>query len=158
VAAAFRGRFKEELAADPSLARFEKLASRLVFEHAPQELSASHQTAMKKFIAYRILDPNLKAPYMTIARARSELEKIEKQRADVTSDKWKEVKDTDIRKLKLYYTALEKEYGPYVVQPQQPVIQPTLAPKPPSLKPANDDASLQPVAKKPSANDGGPKA
>ena len=137
LAGGFNERFKDELAADPTLDRFEKLASRLVYEHAPQELTAARQLHMKKFIAARLLNPDLKAPYMTIARARLELEKIEKLRADPASGKWQEVADTDIRKLKLYYTALEKEYTPFA----HPVVKPV----------ANDDAPTQPqlVVKKP---------
>lgn len=147
LAAGFRERFKDELIADPTLSRFEKLASRLVFEHAPQEMAEARQLAMKNFIANRILNPNLKVSYMTIAKARKELEKIEKLRADPASDKWKEASDTDIRKLKLYYTALEKEWSPFVTY---------------NYTPANDDAPqapAAPAAKKPSSpiNDNGPK-
>lgn len=113
----YRETFKEELAADPSLDRFVRLAGRLVFEHAPEELTAEMQDAMKKFIAGRILNPDLKAPYMTIAKARKELSTIEWLRSKPDSDKWKDVTDSQIRCLKLYYTALEKEYAAYSPYP-----------------------------------------
>jgi len=67
---------------------------------------------MKKHIASRLLNPDPKAPYMTIAKARKELEQIERERA-AGKPRWKEVTDTQIRSLKLYYTAMEKEYAPY---------------------------------------------
>ncbi len=133
----FKARFKDELTADPSLERFERLAARLVFEHAPKELTAAKQETMKKFIAARILNPDLKAPYMTIAKARKDLAQIEWLRAKPDSDKWKEVTDTDIRKLKLYYTAVEKEFAAYA--PVKPAAN-TNIPSPSSpatRKPAN---------------------
>ena len=130
----FRTRFKEELAADPSLGRFPKLAGRIVFEHAPQELSAEKQVAMKKFIASRLLNPDLTVSYMTIAKARKELSNIEWQRSRPDNAKWQEVTDTDIRRLKLFYTAVEKEFAPYA--PQAPA--------------ANNNTPEAPVVKKPS--------
>jgi len=132
----FRAHFKDELAADPTLSRFYKLGERIVYEGAPEELSAERQAAMKKFIAGRILNPNPSAPYMTIAKARKELASIEWQRQQPGNEKWKDVKDGDIRRLKLFYTAVEKEYTAYAPQYQK--------------KAANDDAAPQQTAKKPS--------
>jgi NaMN:DMB phosphoribosyltransferase len=57
------------------------------------------------------LSPDVKAPYMTIAKARQELDEIERLRA--AGKKWQDVTDTQIRSLKLYYTAIEKEYADY---------------------------------------------
>ncbi len=131
----FRSRFKDELEKDPSLDRFVKIAGRLVYEHAPQELTAQQQESMKKFIAARILNPDPNAPYMTIAKARKELSTVEWLRKKPDSDKWKDVTDTDIRRLKLYYTSLEKEYAPYA---------------PHLTKPANNNAPALPPVKKPS--------
>lgn len=108
----FRETFKAELEKDPSLDRFVRLAGRLVYEHAPQELNAAAQEGMKKFIAARLLNPDLNVPYMTIAKARKELSTIEWHRRE-KHDKWREATDSQIRCLKLYYTALEKEYAPY---------------------------------------------
>ena len=105
----FYVRFKDDLAADPSLSRFVKFAGRIVYEHAPEELSAEKQQAMKKHIAGRVLNPDLKAPYMTVAKARKELEQIEQERAQ--GKKWQDATDSHIRSLKLYYTSLEKEYN-----------------------------------------------
>ncbi len=119
----FRTKFKNELAKDPSLDRFVKIAGRLVYEHAPEEISAAQQDGMKKFIAARLLNPDLNAPYMTIAKARKELQTIEWQRKKKDDTKWTEVTDTDIRRLKLYYTAIEKEYekySPYDKKPNKP--------------------------------------
>ena len=101
-------RFKTELEEDPSLSRFVKFAGRIVYEHAPEELSAEKQATMKNYIAARILNPDAKVSYMTIAKARKELAQIEKERSK-GSPKWAEVTDTQIRSLKLYYTAIEKE-------------------------------------------------
>jgi hypothetical protein len=111
----FYVRFKDDLAADPSLSRFVKFAGRIVYEHAPEELSAEKQEAMKKHIAGRVLNADTKVRYMTIAKARKELEQIEQERA--TGKKWKDVTDSQIRSLKLYYTALEKEYEAYAPPP-----------------------------------------
>ena len=68
----FYVRFKDELEADASFSRFAKFAGRVIFEHAPEELTAEQQSAMKRHIASRLLNPDLNAPYMTIpAPARS---------------------------------------------------------------------------------------
>jgi exodeoxyribonuclease-1 len=133
----FRERFKDELEKDPSLDRYAKIAGTVVYDNAPEQLTDALQTAMKKFIATRLFNPDLKAPYMTLARARKDLAQIEWLRAKPDSDKWKEVTDTDIRKLKLYYTAIEKEYAPY-------------APAAHQHPPANNNTPEQPVVKKPS--------
>ncbi|MCE9507928.1 MAG: hypothetical protein K8R48_06415 [Alphaproteobacteria bacterium] len=111
----FYVRFKDDLAADPSLSRFVKFAGRIVYEHAPEELSAEKQEAMKKHIAGRVLNADTKVRYMTVAKARKELELIEQERA--TGKKWKDVTDSQIHSLKLYYTALEKEYEAYAPPP-----------------------------------------
>lgn len=107
----FYVRFKDDLATDSSLSRFVKFAGRIVYEHAPEELSADKQEAMKRHIAARLLNTDIQAPYMTIAKARKELEEIEQNR--VPGKKWAEVTDSQLRTLKLYYTSLEKEYAPY---------------------------------------------
>jgi hypothetical protein len=134
----FSERFKDELEKDPSLARYAKIAGTIVFDNAPQELTETVQTAMKKFIAARLFNPDPKAPYMTLAKARKELGQIEWLRANPDSDKWKDITDTDVRRLKLFYTAIEKEYAPY-------------APAAHKQAPANNNApAQQPEAKKPS--------
>jgi hypothetical protein len=137
----FPERFKTELAIDPSLSRFAEFAADIVFEHAPEELGAAKAQALRKSIASRLMNPDPKAPYMTIPKARGELEAIERDRAK--GDKhWAHVTDTQIRSLKLYYTALEKECAAFV-----------------SLPPAtNDNAAAKPPAAKKQFNGGsGPK-
>ncbi len=114
----FYARFEDELKEDPSLRRFVKLAGRLVYEHAPEELDESRREQMKKHIASRLLNPDPKTPYMTISKARQELEQIERERA-AGKERWQHVSDTQIRSIKLYYTALEKEYAPYISGYQQ---------------------------------------
>ncbi len=134
----FPVRFKDELAADPSLIRFARFAERIVYEHAPQELSKEKQDSLKTHIAERLLNPDLKAPYMTIAKARKELQQIELERSWGKNKKWDHVTDTQIRALKLYYTSIEKEYAPFLPTP-----------------PVNDNAPVVPEVKKPPNN--GPK-
>jgi exodeoxyribonuclease-1 len=123
--------FKDELTADPTFDRFEKLASRLVFENAPEELPADQQLAIKQLIAKRLLDKNVDVHYMTIARARQEIKEIEASRGK-PGGRWSEVTDSDIQKLKLFYTSMEKAYAPFAVQ------QPPSAP-PHAQPPANNN-------------------
>lgn len=130
----FAATFKDELKTDPSLARFALFAERVVYEHAPKVLAAEKQEAMKKSIAARVLNTDLNAPYMTIAKARKELEGIEKARAK-GAKQWADVTDTQIRSLKLYYTAIEKEYAAHV--PALPVNDNAPAPTPPVKKSFN---------------------
>jgi exodeoxyribonuclease-1 len=127
----FPAHFKDELAVDPSLMRFARLAERIVYEHTPQELSKEKQDAMKKHIAERVLNLDPKVPYVTIAKARRELQLIEKDRASGKA-KWQHATDSQIRALKLYYTAIEKEYAAFAPAP-----------------PVNDNASVAPAVKKP---------
>lgn len=129
----FREHFKDELAADPNFDRYEKLAARIIFENAPEELSSDRQQAIRQAIANRILDPDLKAPYMTIARARKDLKDIEENRSK-PGNRWAEVTDSDIQKLKLFYTAMEKAFK------TPPTIQKLEAPELPVVQPANNNA------------------
>jgi exodeoxyribonuclease I len=109
----FYTRFEKELEDTPSIRRFVKFAGRIVFEHAPEELSAQKQEQMNAYIAAHILTADTDVPWMTIGKARKELEKILQER-DEGKKRWDEVTDTQVRSLKLYYTALEKEYTPFL--------------------------------------------
>lgn len=126
----FPTRFEKELEKEPHIRRYAKFAGRIVFESAPEALPQEKQDLMKKHIASRLLNPDPKAPYMTIAKARKELEQIERERA-AGKERWKEVTDTQIRSLKLYYTAMEKEYAPFYAPGMVP-------------PPANDDKQTPP--------------
>jgi exodeoxyribonuclease-1 len=110
---AFNAICADELKTDAALAGVAKFAGRIVYEHAPNELTVEKQTAMKRYIAARFLNPDINAPYMTLAKARVEIADIEKQRTQNT-DKWQHITDGDIRAIKLYFTAMEKEYLPYL--------------------------------------------
>lgn len=129
----FPQRFEEELKAEPHIRRFAKFAGRIVFEAEPEALSVEKQELMRRHIAGRVLNPDLSAPYMTIAKARKELEQIEHERGSGRA-RWKDVTDTQIRSLKLYYTSIEKEYAPYATK----VSGPQGGNKPP----ANDDSYM----------------
>lgn len=108
----FYVRFATDLQTHPALARFAQLAEYIVYEHAPQELTARRRDSLRQEIAARVLNTDLKAPYMTIAKARKELETIELERTQ-GNPKWAHTKDGQIRALKLYYTSIEKEYTAY---------------------------------------------
>lgn|GEM_PF-389275 len=113
--------FEEELKTDPHIRRFAKFAGRIVYENEQEALPQDKQDMMKRHIAARLLNPDLKAPYMTVAKARKELEQIERERT-AGKERWKDVTDTQIRSLKLYYTSMEKEYAPYFTQGAQPSV------------------------------------
>lgn len=171
----FYTRFEKELEDEPSIRRFVKFAGRIVFEHAPEELSAQKQDQMNAYIAAHILTADTDVPWMTIAKARKELEKIQQER-DEGKKRWDEVTDTQIRSLKLYYTALEKEYTPYLKPasndnknapasfdrllppPETPkALEPHVEPKPIDPAPPSNDGPAAPPAgpdPKKAANDG----
>jgi exodeoxyribonuclease I len=140
----FYKRFEKEVEEEPSIRRYVKFAGRIVFEHAPEELSEQKQKAMKSFIAAHILTPDTDVPWMTIAKARKELEGIEEERAE-KKERWAEITDTQIRSLKLYYTALEKEYQPYFKgaandnAPAPKAFDPSLGPQTPPAPPKAAD-------------------
>jgi len=144
----FYTRFEKEMEEEPSIRRFVKFAGRIVFEHAPEELSEDKQEAMRRFIAAHILNPDKSAPWMTVAKAREELDGIEADRISTDpkkKNKWQHATDTQIRSLKLFYTSLEKEFGPYLQnQPSAPAAPssndnpPPDAPKAAEVKKAND--------------------
>ncbi|MDP2206295.1 MAG: exonuclease domain-containing protein [Alphaproteobacteria bacterium] len=144
----FPQRFEEELKTEPHIRRFAKFAGRIVFEAAPEELSAEKQDLMRRHVASRVLNPDLNAPYMTVAKARKELEQIEQERGSGKA-KWQEVTDTQIRSLKLYYTSIEKEYAPYHNAPKADVPPQHGGDKPPlpyggDKPPSNDDSYMPP--------------
>jgi exodeoxyribonuclease-1 len=117
----FKDRFAAELAADPSLIRFPKFAVRIVYEMDADALPAEQRQRLNQYIAERFFNPDLKAPYCTLAKARAELAEIEDKRRK-GDERWAHVTDTDVRALKLYYTSIEKEFAPYLpVQPNLPV-------------------------------------
>jgi len=130
--------FKDELAADPTFSRFENLASRIIFENAPHELPADQQLAIKQLIASRILDKTVDVHYMTIARARLEIKEIEASRGK-PGGRWSEVTDSDIQKLKLFYTSIEKTYLPFAPK-QAPESFSHKVATPPAAPPANNNA------------------
>jgi len=109
----FYKRFEEELKETPEIRRFVQFAGRIVFEHAPEELPPEKQEAMKRYIAAHVLNPDTSTQWMTVAKARKELEQIERERNSGKA-KWAEVSDTQIRALKLYYTSIEKEFAAYL--------------------------------------------
>lgn len=113
MARGFATEFADAIAADPHLKRFGKYAGRIVFDNAPQTLNADERGQMMTYIARRALDTNINVEWNTLAKSRRELEKIESERAEGKA-KWAHVQDTDIRAIKLYYTALEKELAPYL--------------------------------------------
>lgn len=104
----FKQQFGGDFAATPRLAALAEFAERLVYEHAPEVLDVQRHEDIRQRIAARVMNPDLNAPYATIPKARRELEQIERERA-AGSAKWAHVSDTQIRSLKLYYTAIEKE-------------------------------------------------
>ena len=85
-------------------------AQRLIYANAPEILSEEQKRQIDLAIHRRRNNADESAPYMTIPKARRELEEIEKARAD-GDEKWAHVSDYHIRSLKLYYTALEKEFA-----------------------------------------------
>jgi exodeoxyribonuclease-1 len=107
--------FADDIAQDPDLRRIGKYAGRIVFDNAPQALTAEEQRQLMTYIARRALDADPKAGWNTIPKARRELEQIERERGE-GKQKWAHVTDTDIRAIKLYYTALEKELLPFLPQ------------------------------------------
>ncbi|MDE1152729.1 MAG: hypothetical protein PW788_09355 [Micavibrio sp.] len=129
----FYKKFEQELKDEPAIRRFVQFAGRIVFEHAPEELSADKQDKMKRYVAAHVLHPDTNVAWMTVAKARKELDQIEHERAS-GKKKWQEITDTQIRSLKLYYTSIEKEYAPFL--PLQPGNDNGFAQQPP--KAAND--------------------
>lgn len=119
----FAGDFADAIAADPHLRRFGKYAGRLVMDNAPDELTPLEKRQMMTYIAKRMMGVEPNSEWNTIPKARRELEQIERERAEGKS-KWALVTDSEIRAIKLYYTALEKELSPYL---------PAQTPPPPSI-------------------------
>ncbi len=133
MARSFAADFADDISKDPSLKRFGKYAGRIVFDNAPFALNADEVRGMMTYIAKRSLTTDTQVKWNTIPKARKELEQIERDRT-AGKDRWKHVTDSDIRTLKLYYTALEKELAPYVGQNVANNNQPP-APQQNSIKP-----------------------
>jgi exodeoxyribonuclease-1 len=106
----FKQRFSKDIAKTPSLKRYMVFALRLVYANAPELLSDKQKKQIDAAIHDRRMREGEDVPYMTIPKAREELEKIIEERA-AGDAKWKHVTDTHIRSLKLFYTQLEKEFA-----------------------------------------------
>ena len=104
----FPTRFDAAIKKQPSMRRFAEFAERIVYADAPEKLSAEQCKKMAEFVAHRAFDTTPDAPWMTLARARAEIDAIEVERKQGIK-KWQHVTDGQMRSLKLYYTALEKE-------------------------------------------------
>lgn len=131
MARGFARDFEQEIAADPDLKRIGKYAGRLCFDNAPQSLTDAERAGMMTYIARRALDTDPKCGWNTIPKARRELEQIERERANGAA-RWRHVTDSDIRSLKLFYTAIEKDLLPHLPQQEAPAEKPA-APKPPKF-------------------------
>jgi exodeoxyribonuclease-1 len=118
----FYVRFEEDLKTSPHIRRFVQFARRIVFEDAPETFAPDQYEQMKSYIAERLLNPDPEVPYMTVAKARKELESIETSRAE-GKPRWQAVSEGQIRSLKLYYTAIEREYAPYAPTPTAPAAE-----------------------------------
>jgi exodeoxyribonuclease-1 len=123
----FYTRFGDDIKKEEALRSIVNFAGRIIYENAPETLSAEKCDAMKRHIALRFLNPDPNVPYMTIPKARKELEKIEQERVAGRAH-WKNVTDTQVRSLKLYYTALEKEYAPFIEKKADNSNQPPVPP------------------------------
>lgn len=134
MARGFAADFADDIAKDPSLKRFGKYAGRVVFDNMPQALGDAEVQGMMTYIAKRALNADPQVKWNTIPKARKELETIERERA-AGKERWKHVTDSDIRSLKLYYTALEKELSPYLGQVAANTNQPPQQPKADGIKP-----------------------
>ena len=126
----FKKRFDKEIKNDPALKRFMVFAQRIVYAEAPETLSDSHMEKVNKAIHARRNTPADKVGYMTIEKARAELEEIEESRKQ-GDDRWAHVTDSQIRSLKLYYTSLEKEFADTAdAKKKGPDVGKTKGPKP----------------------------
>lgn len=134
MARSFSNDFADDLAKDPSLKRIGKYAGRIVFDNAPLMLTANETRGMMTYIAKRALTTDKQVKWNTLPKARQELEQIEADRL-AGKERWKHVTDSDIRTLKLYYTALEKELAPYISQNALPNDAAQSAAKTDSIKP-----------------------
>lgn len=107
----FPKQFKEAIDQDPSIKRHMQFAERMLYEQAPELIEEKRRQAFGEAIQKRIMNPDPDAPYMTVPKARAELAEIEQLRAG-GDPKWAHVSETQIRSLKLFYTALEKGADP----------------------------------------------
>lgn len=134
MARAFARDFAEEIRKDPAFSRFGKYAGRIVFDNMPQALTQDEVSSMMTYIARRALSADPQVKWNTIPKARREMEQIERDRAE-GKERWQHVTDSDIRAIKLYYTALEKELSPYLGQAEADEKQAPAQPKGQAGKP-----------------------
>lgn len=106
---AFKTRFAKELKKDPPLERFIQFAKRIIYADAPETLSDTQRQQYDKAMHIRRTTTE-EVPYMTLPKARAELAVIEQERAE-GSPKWAHITDSQIRSIKLFYTALEREFS-----------------------------------------------
>lgn len=130
----FPKQFEWAIKKQPPLKRFVQFGQRILFADAPDKMSAEKYEAYAAGIHKRLTNENDDVGYMTLNKARAELAEIETLRAD-GDEKWAHVTDTEIRSLKLYYTAMEKEFA--TATPKKPTADPA-ARKPDNAESSNE--------------------
>jgi len=106
----FKTRFAKDIKKDPALERFLQFAKRIIYADAPETLTEARKSQYDKAMHQRRTVEDETVPYMTLPKARAELANIEEQRAE-GNPQWSHVTDGQIRALKLFYTALEREFA-----------------------------------------------
>jgi cysteinyl-tRNA synthetase len=106
----FKTRFAKDIKKDPALERFLQFAKRIIYADAPETLTEARKSQYDKAMHQLRTVEDETVPYMTLPKARAELANIEEQRAE-GNPQWSHVTDGQIRALKLFYTALEREFA-----------------------------------------------
>lgn len=116
LAETFNARFANDIKANERLAGQGRYAQRIVYEHAPGALSPARLADMKRHIAARILNDDPAAAYLTLPKARAELEKIREERA-AGKPVWTAVTDTQLDAIAQHYAAIERSCTPNLPPP-----------------------------------------
>ncbi len=102
----FPKRFEEALKDQPSIGRFLTFARRIVFADAPETME---DAARKKYAEalYKRLTTTDDVPWMTLPKARAELDAIAEERKNDPNSRWKDKTEEQIAGLRSYYDKLE---------------------------------------------------
>lgn len=103
----FPKRFEQALKDQPSIRRFQTFAQRIMFADAPEKMEEGARQKYAEALYKRLTTEDKDVPWMTLPKARAQIEEIVEDRKTNPDTRWKEKTDEQIADLRTYYDRLE---------------------------------------------------
>lgn len=103
----FPKRFEQALKDQPSIRRFQTFAQRIMFADAPEKMGEEARQKYAEALYKRLTTEEKDVPWMTLPKARAQIEEIVEDRKTNPDTRWKDKTDEQIAELRTYYDRLE---------------------------------------------------